>query len=95
MDSIEEIKRELRVLGDRISDLENQVLRQPKSKPARNWMLGLLVASAGLALSPKDISVGGFAYQSEGVPLETITAIAGIFAAGKWGIERYQEDQSD
>lgn len=95
MDSIDEIKTELRVLSDRMSDLENQVLRQPRSKPARNWMLGLMVATVALALSPKDIRLGGFAYQSEGVPLETITALAGIFAAGKWGLERYQENHND
>ena len=95
MDSIDEIKTELRVLSDRMSDLENQVLRQPRSKPARNWMLGLMVATIALALSPKDIRLGGFAYQSEGVPLETITALAGIFAAGKWGLERYQENNND
>lgn len=95
MDSIDEIKTELRVLSDRMSDLENQVLRQPRSKPARNWMLGLMVATVALALSPKDIRLGGFAYQSEGVPLETITALAGIFAAGKWGLERYQENNND
>jgi len=93
-DPIEELKTELQVLQDRIADLEHQVLREPKSKPARNWMLGLLVASVALALSPKDIRLGGFAYQSEGVPLETITALAGIFAAGKWGLERYQEDHN-
>jgi len=95
VDSIDEIKTELRVLSDRMSDLENQVLRQPRSKPARNWMLGLMVATVALALSPKDIRLGGFAYQSEGVPLETITALAGIFAAGKWGLERYQENHND
>jgi len=95
VDSIDEIKTELRVLSDRMSDLENQVLRQPRSKPARNWMLGLMVATIALALSPKDIRLGGFAYQSEGVPLETITALAGIFAAGKWGLERYQENNND
>lgn len=92
MDPIDDIKTELQVLEDRISDLEHKVLSVPKSKPTRNWMLVLFVVSLGLALGPKDFQLNGFAYQSDGVPPETITSILGIYAAGKWGIERYQED---
>jgi hypothetical protein len=95
VDSIEELKAELRVLRDRVADLEHQVLHQPKSRPARNWLVGLLAVSIALALGPKDVTLGDFAYRADGVPLETITAIAGIFAAGKWSIDRYQEDQKN
>ena len=93
--SVEDIQQEIAVLRDRVADLEHLVLNRPKSKPARRWMVGLFAVTVAIAISPKDLSVGGFDYQSPGVPLETVTAIAGMFATGKWVLDRYQEDQAN
>lgn len=87
----------LKILEDRFNDFESVFVayKKPSTKPARNWTVVFLLASAMLVAAPKNISAGGVTYETEGIPLQTITAIAGMFMGGKWCLDGYRENQAD
>ncbi|MFH7241824.1 MAG: hypothetical protein ACHWZW_03135 [Spirulina sp.] len=100
-EQIEVLHQEIIVLRDRLEDLEHGVKSIPFIIPTRKrtkvWaFLASVLTTAALvfALSPHQIQVGNWRYDSPGIKLDVITSVAALI--GVWAtIREHLRDKHD